>query len=527
MPKAVQDACSSTLYPELCLSSVSNFPGLSERARPMEIVNAVLNLSITAVEKANARAWNMSTRPGLSSRKRGALEDCLELFNETLDELYDTLYNLKDASFMTVPQKVSDLETLLSAAITNQYTCLDSSSRYNLRQNLEDGLMNISHLVSNSLAIVKYIASQVSRPAVNSTSHNRRLLSDDHEDSDFMVIESDGFPSWMSAGERKLLQISGGNIMPNAVVAKDGSGHHMSITAAVNAAPQKSKKRYVIHIKAGVYWENVEVTKKKTNLMFVGDGIGATVVVGNRNVKDGYTTYRSATVAVHGNGFIARDITFQNTAGPAKHQAVALRVGSDFSAFYRCSFTGYQDTLYAHSFRQFYRECNVYGTIDFIFGNSAVVLQNCNLFARKPLPNQQIVFTAQGRQDPNQNTGISIQNCQVIAASDLIPVKGLFPAYLGRPWREYSRTVFMQSYLGDLIRPGGWLEWNGNFALKTLYYGEFMNRGPGAGVAKRVRWPGYRAIRSSNEARAFTVSQFIKGDSWLPFTGIQYVPGFT
>ena len=166
----------------------------------MEIVNAVLNLSINAVEKANARAWNMSTWPGLSSRKRGALEDCLELFNETLDELYDTLFNLKDASFMAVPQKVSDLETLLSAAITNQYTCLDSSSRYNLRQNLEDGLMNISHLVSNSLAIVKYIASQVSRLAVNSI-HNRRLLSGD-QDSDFMIMESDGFPSWMSAGQR-------------------------------------------------------------------------------------------------------------------------------------------------------------------------------------------------------------------------------------------------------------------------------------------------------------------------------------
>jgi len=206
---------------------------------------------------------------------------------------------------------------------------------------------------------------------------------------------------------------------------------------------------------------------------------------------------------------------------------VALRVGSDLSAFYRCSFKGYQDTLYAHSLRQFYRECNIYGTVDFIFGNSAVVFQDCNLLARRPLENQKILYTAQGRQDPNENTGISIQNCNVTAAPDLAPVKSSFEAYLGRPWKEYSRTVFMQSFLGDLIQPAGWLEWNGSFALSTLYYGEYMNRGPGAGTTKRVKWAGYRVINSSSEASSFTVSKFIEGDSWLPSTGVKYVSGFT
>jgi pectinesterase len=110
--------------------------------------------------------------------------------------------------------------------------------------------------------------------------------------------------------------------------------------------------------------------------------------------------------AVAGDRFIAVDVTFRNTAGPEKHQAVALRNNADLSTFYRCSFEGYQDTLYVHSLRQFYRECEIHGTVDFIFGNAAAVFQSCNLFARKPMANQKNAFTAQGRSDPNQNTGI-------------------------------------------------------------------------------------------------------------------------
>ncbi|KAG6467446.1 hypothetical protein ZIOFF_074702 [Zingiber officinale] len=121
------------------------------------------------------------------------------------------------------------------------------------------------------------------------------------------------------------------------------------------------------------------------NLMMTGDGIDATVVTGNRSVKDGYRTFQTPTFGVSGNGFIARDMTFQNTAGPEKEQAVALLSQSNQSVFYRCSFKGYQDTLCVQSQTQFYRNCDVYGTIDFIFGNAAVVFQNCNLCVRRPM----------------------------------------------------------------------------------------------------------------------------------------------
>lgn len=216
---------------------------------------------------------------------------------------------------------------------------------------------------------------------------------------------------------------------------------------------------------------------------------------------------------------------FQNTAGAVKHQAVALRVGADQSVINRCRIDAYQDTLYTHSNRQFYRDSYITGTVDFIFGNAAVVFQNCKLVARKPMTGQNNMVTAQGRIDPNQNTGTSIQKCDIIASSDLEPVKGTIRSYLGRPWKEYSRTVVMQSKIGDHIDPTGWSIWSEDFALKTLYYGEYANSGAGAGTSKRVKWAGYHIITSPTEAQTFTVAQLIQGGSWLKSTGVAYTEG--
>lgn len=229
--------------------------------------------------------------------------------------------------------------------------------------------------------------------------------------------------------------------------------------------------------------------------------------------------------AVSGRGFIARDITFENTAGAAKHQAVALRSDSDLSVFYRCEIKGYQDTLYTHTMRQFYRECRISGTVDFIFGDATAVFQNCQILAKKGLPSQKNTITAQGRKDPNQPTGYSIQFCNISADIDLLPVTSSTYTYLGRPWKNFSRTVVMQSYMSDAIRPEGWLEWNGDQFLDTLYYGEYSNYGPGAGLANRVRWPGYHILNTSNEASNYTVAVFIEGNLWLPSTGVKYTAG--
>lgn len=232
------------------------------------------------------------------------------------------------------------------------------------------------------------------------------------------------------------------------------------------------------------------------------------------------TTSTNFTVAV-GKNFMARDIGFENSSGPEKHQAVALRSGSDFSLFYRCSFIGFQDTLYAHSLRQFYRECDIVGTVDFIFGDASAVFQNCNIQPRQPMSNQKNTITAQGRTDPNENTGISMQGCTIVPYNNVT-----VPTYLGRPWKNYSTTVIMQSKIEGFVQAEGWLEWfQDTVPPSTIFYAEYQNYGGGATVAKRVDWPGYHSSISDSEARNYAVDSFILGSEWLPATGVEFSGG--
>ncbi|KAG8490557.1 hypothetical protein CXB51_013663 [Gossypium anomalum] len=431
--------------------------------------------------------------------EQAALADCMELMESSMGRIMDSMVAVEKQDAASY----SNAHAWLSSVLTNHVTCLDGLEG-SARTLMEPGLNDLISRARTSLAIF-----------VSFSPRKTKLI-------DPLI---DGFPSWVSSKDRKLLQSLPNEIKANVVVAKDGSGKYKTLGEAVAAAPDKSKTRYIIYVKKGTYKENVEIGKNKKNLMIVGDGMKSTIITGSLNVIDGSTTFRSATVAAVGDGFMAQDIWFQNTAGPQKHQAVALRVGADQSVINRCQIDGYQDTLYTHSNRQFYRDSEITGTVDFIFGDAAVVFQNCKLVVRKPMDKQSNMVTAQGRIDPNQNTGTSIQSCNIIASSDLEPVKGSFKSYLGRPWKEYSRTVVMQSHIGDHIDPSGWSVWNGDFALKTLYYGEYMNKGPGAGTSKRVKWPGYHVITSAEEAKKFTVAGLIQGGSWLKPTGVTFTEG--
>lgn len=234
---------------------------------------------------------------------------------------------------------------------------------------------------------------------------------------------------------------------------------------------------------------------------------------------------KSLTAAVQADHFTAVNMGFENSAGAEKHQAVALRVSGDMAVFYNCQMDGYQDTLYAHTYRQFYRDCVISGTIDFIFGDSAANFQNCKLVVRKPMENQQCIVTAQGRKDIRQPTAIVVQNCSLVADPAYFPVRGKLKSFLGRPWKEYSRTVIMESFIDDLIAPEGWLAWDKEFAVKTLFYTEFNNRGPGSSKLQRLKWDGVKELPEKRVKR-FTVDKFVKGKKWISPTAVPFDGGF-
>eukprot|EP00250_Pteridium_aquilinum_P006245 c16204_g1_i1 orf=495-2729(+) len=309
----------------------------------------------------------------------------------------------------------------------------------------------------------------------------------------------------------------------DAVVAQDGSGNYKTIKEAIDNVPSKRSTRYTIYIKKGTYSEYVLIPKAMKLLTLIGDGMGQTIITGDKSNKQDITTYQTATVAVSGPNFIARKISFRNTAGPDGHQAVALRVNSDQAVFDACSFEGYQDTLYALANRQFYTGCNIYGTIDFIFGNAIAVFQNSNILGRRPLANQHNTFTAQGRKVSSDPSGFSFQKCTIGADAELSSAPFTVTSYFGRPWKAYSRTVFLQCNIGKVIDPAGWVAWDAtNPFTDTLYYGEYQNTGDGAGTSQRIAWKGVHPSMSVQEATAFTVEGFISGSSWLPEAKVSF-----
>ncbi|KAB2081679.1 hypothetical protein ES319_A05G147500v1 [Gossypium barbadense] len=513
---SLKAVCEVTQYPSSCFSSISSVA--SSNATDPEILFK-LSLKVVIDELSGLSQYPKKLQAETNNTQvKHALDVCGTVFDDALDRLNDSATSLEvgDGESLLSDSKIDDLKTWLSAVITDQETCLDALEELNTTKNfnaplfeeLKAAMQNSSEYASNSLAIAAKILGLLTNFRIPI---HRRLLG-------FQKAAPSEFPAWVSPTERRLLQES--KPTPNVIVAKDGSGHFRTINEAVQLVGKKNQSRFVIYVKEGKYVENVNLDKHRWNVMIYGDGKTKTIISGSRNFVDGTATFDTATFTVAGRGFIAKDIKFENTAGAAKHQAVAMRSGSDRSVFYSCAFDAYQDTLYAHSNRQFYRECDILGTIDFIFGNAAVVFQNCNIQPRQPLPNQFNTITAQGKKDPNQNTGISIQKCTITPFGNLTA-----NTYLGRPWKEFSTTVIMQSNIGAFLNPVGWREWVTNVdPPSTILYAEYQNTGPGSTVDQRVKWAGYRSTLSEADAGKFTVANFIQGEDWLPAATVAYEP---
>ncbi|CAL5422093.1 unnamed protein product [Camellia sinensis] len=314
------------------------------------------------------------------------------------------------------------------------------------------------------------------------------------------------------------------NIIFNATVAQDGSGNYRHINDAIAAAPMHISvtNRYYIRVKPGVYSEYVVVGEDKTNIALIGDDAATTKITGNRSNAIGFGTPQSATMTVDGEGFIGQSLTIENSAPINSGQAVALNNNANHSAFYKCIFMGYQDTLLANTNSQFYKNCDISGTVDFIFGFASAVFQDCGIYVRRLSP-ANVITANGGKPNPaSTNFGFSFQNCTINVAPELRSRKKEVKAFLGRPWQNYATVVFMESYLNEIVLPEGWT-WCCNNTI--LMFAEYNNRGPGANTSRRAKLSGYKVFQSAAEATPFTVSKLIDGDSWIPQTGIPYRGG--
>jgi len=306
-------------------------------------------------------------------------------------------------------------------------------------------------------------------------------------------------------------------------VAQDGSGNYKTIQEAVNSVRDLGPYRVTIHIKKGIYREKLIIPSWKTKITLLGEEKESTIITngdfsGKSNPggkdefgKDKFTTYTSYTVLVQGDDFIADNLTIENNSGRVG-QAVALHVEGDRCIVKNCRLIGNQDTLYAATAqsRQLYQDCYIEGTTDFIFGEATVVLQRCTI---KSLLNSYVTAAATTQR---QKFGFVLLNCRLIADS------GVTKVFLGRPWRPYAKTVYINCELGSHIVPEGWNPWKGDAMfpdkIKTAYYAEYGNTGSGASTQNRVPWS---KQLTSTEAQAYTISNILGGtDNWNPLNEI-------
>ncbi|MED6113007.1 hypothetical protein PIB30_067029 [Stylosanthes scabra] len=527
--KAVTALCQPTDYKKECEESLTAEAG--NTTEPRELIKIAFNVTIQKIGVGLQKS-HLLQEAEKEPRAKMALDTCKQLMNLSISEFTRSLEGISQFNLNNLDEILTSLKVWLSGAVTYQETCLDAfqNTTSHAGQKMKEALTNSTKMSSNALSIVTELANTFSQlNEKNEKDESRRHLTDD-------------LPPWVDygAGVRRLLNSSPRKMQPNLIVAKDGSAKFSSINQALKKVPMKNTKPFVIFIKKGVYKEYVEVTREMRHVVFIGEGSDKTRITGSKNFIDGVNTYKTASVAILGDYFTAIHMGFENTAGPQKHQAVAIRVQADKSIFYKCAFDGYQDTLYAHTMRQFYRDCTISGTIDFIFGDAVSVFQNCTFLVRPPMQNQQCIVTAQGRKERHQPSGIVIHGGSIVAdqptgkksidhSKEKEKVKFDSKAYLARPWKNFSRTVFLETYIDDLIVPEGYMPWQGpegNTGMDTCFYAEYKTTGPGSDVTKRVKWLGIKHLSESSISK-YMPSRFFHGDDWIEITKIPYSPGLT
>jgi len=291
------------------------------------------------------------------------------------------------------------------------------------------------------------------------------------------------------------------------VVAQDGSGQYRTVQAALDAIPLHNTRPVTVFVKNGMYREKLHLDSTKDFVTLEGQDKFNTVltyddhtgtVAANGTVVNTRTSWSCRISAAD---FTARDLTIRNNAGFTAGQAVALETDGDRATYINCRFIGFQDVLFTNNpqSRQYFSDCYIEGTTDFIFGSATCWFEHCHIHSKK---NSHVTAASTPADHP---FGYVFDDCVLTGDTSLHGVS------LGRPWRPYASVSYLHCYLGPQIRPDGWSNWNQTDNFKTARYSEFENYGPGAAVAGRAPWS--RQLTAA-EAAGITMNKVLNG--WQP-----------
>ncbi len=291
-------------------------------------------------------------------------------------------------------------------------------------------------------------------------------------------------------------------------VSKDGNGDYHSVQAALDALPASNEKPVTIYIKNGVYKEVITVDVRKNFISFIGENKDSTILTYDNHAGtrlpngDSLNTWTSASVFVYGNDFHAENISFRNTAGFTAGQAVGLRIEGNRTSLKNCSIIGNQDILFlsGSGVKDYFKDCYIEGTTDFIFGAATAVFVNCEMHSKK---NSHVTAASTNSIIPY---GFVFFNCRLTASDTSIN-----KVSLGRPWAPTASVTYINCWMDKHIIPEGWNNWKNPNNETTARFAEYKSSGPGANPSARVKWS--RQL-TDEEVKKYTLKNIL-GD-WDP-----------
>lgn len=289
------------------------------------------------------------------------------------------------------------------------------------------------------------------------------------------------------------------------VVDRNGRGDFRNVQEAINAVRTADPRGTItIRIRNGIYKEKIVLPPHITHVRIVGENPDSTIITYDDHANiNKMGTFKTYTFLLSGNDVTVENLTIANSSEPLG-QAVALHVEGDRIVFRNCRFLGHQDTVYAgrDGARQYFENCYIEGTTDFIFGPATVWFENCTIYCKRNS------YITAANTPENIKYGFIFNQCTVKLSPQTTAM------YLGRPWRPYSMALFMNSYLPKGIKDEGWDNWRDPNNERTARYMEYNNKGEGAVFSKRVKWS---KLLSIQEASLFTVENVLGGcDRWDP-----------